>query len=173
MKKIVMAGTALALVMAAGSALAANSLNSGTFGLNVPVITANSTTNNFISNPIISGRYFVANSMAVLAGFGFNSGGPSGASTTTFALQGGFRKYLKTDDLAPFVGGILQYESTSSNPASTALTVAAEGGAEYFLARQFSVEGKVAFGYQSNDNAGAKTTYFGTTTANLSVNFYF
>lgn len=173
MKKIALVGTTLALAMAAGSAMAANSLNAHTMGLNVPVFTANSTTNNNISNPLISGRYFVADSMAVLAGFGFNSGGPSGASTTTFSLLGGFRKYLKTNDLAPFVGGYLQYESTSSNPASTALTVAGEAGAEYFLAKQFSVEGKVAFGYQSNDQAGAKTTYFGTTTANLSVNFYF
>ncbi|HUX89089.1 MAG TPA: hypothetical protein VMV48_00170 [Gallionellaceae bacterium] len=173
MKKIALVGTTLALALAAGSALAANSLNAGTLGLNIPVVTSNSTTNANITTPLISGRYFVAKDVAVLGGFGFNSGGPSGNSTTTFALMGGVRKYLKVDDLAPFVGGFLGYESTSSNPSSSAMTIAVEAGAEYFLAKQFSVEGKVNFGYQSVDNLGAKSTYFGTSTANLGVNFYF
>lgn len=173
MKKIVLVGATLALAMVAGSALAANSLTEGAMGLNVPVITSTATTNSSIVSPIITGKYFVARDMAVLGGFGFNSGGPSGNSTTTFALLGGARKYLKIDDFAPFVGGFLKYESTSSNPSSSAMTIAAEAGAEYFMAKQFSIEGKVNFGYQSIDSTGAKSSYFGTSTANLSVNFYF
>jgi hypothetical protein len=173
MKKIALAGATLALVIVSGSVFAANSLNAGTIGLNIPVITSTSTTNTNIHNPLISGRYFIARDMAVLGGFGFNSGGPSGNSTTTFALMGGVRKYLKVDDFAPFAGAFLAYESTSSNPSATSMTIAAEGGAEYFLAKQFSVEGKVNFGYQSSESAGTKSTYFGTATANLGLNFYF
>lgn len=173
MKKIALAGATIALAMAASSAYAANSLNAGTIGLHIPVITSTSTTNTNINSPIISGSYFIARDLAVLGGFGFSSGGPSGNSTTTFALMGGARKYMKVDDFAPFVGAFVKYESTSSSPTATAMTIAAEGGAEYFLAKQFSVEGKVIFGYQSVESAGTKSTYFGTTTANLGLNFYF
>lgn len=173
MKKIALAGATLALALTTGSALAANSLNAGTMGLSVPIVSANAITNPNAANPLISGKFFVANGMAVLAGFGFNSGGPSGASVTTFALQAGIRKYLKTDDLAPFVGGVFGYESTSTNPSSSAMSLAIEAGAEYFLAKQFSVEGKVNFGYQSVDQGGAKTSYFGTSTAAAGLNFYF
>lgn len=173
MKKIALAGATVALALVAGSALAANSLNEGTMGLNVPVITSTATTNTSIVTPIITGKFFVAKDMAVLGGFGFSSGGPSGNSTTTFALLGGVRKYMKIDDFAPFAGAFLKYESTNSNPSSSATTVAAEAGAEYFMAKQFSVEGKVTFGYQSVEYLGTKSTYFGTSTANLSMNFYF
>ena len=173
MKKSVMAGAVLVLAMVAASASAANNLNAGTVGLNVPVVVVNSATNADIRSPLIGGKYFVAKDMAVLGGFGFLSGGPSGNSTTTFSLLAGMRKYTKTDDFAPFVGGVFEYSSTSSNPSSSNMAVSVEGGAEYFLARQFSIEGKVGFGYLSTDAGGAKATYFGTTTANLSVNFYF
>lgn len=175
MKKIVLASAIVALVMAAGSAFAANSMNTGTFGLNIPVVSGNAASNPNVSDPMISGKYFVSKDLAVLGGFGFVSGGPSGNSTTTFALMAGVRKYMKADDFAPFVGGGLIYESTSSTPNSTSsMLIGAEAGAEYFLAKQFSVEGKVRFGYSSLDNGGgAKSSYFGTTTTNLSVNYYF
>lgn len=176
MKKIALAGATLALVLAAGSASAANSLSAGTLGLNVPVITGNAPTAPAgvnIADPIIAGKYFVAKDMAILGGFGFVSGGPSGASTTTFALEGGVRKYMNTNDFAPFVGGGLIYATTSTSPTTTtAMQLGVEAGAEYFLAKQFSIEGKVRFGYTSYDN-GTKSSYFGTTTSNLSVNFYF
>jgi len=171
MKRIALASAALSLVFGTSSTFAANSLNSGSMGLNVPIVNATSATQ--VNNPIISGKYFMAKDMAVLGGFGFSSGGPSGASATTFSLLGGVRKYLKTDDFAPFVGGVLGYETTSSTPSSSSFTLAAEGGAEYFMAKQFSVEGKVTFGYQSYDYQNLKTTTFGTSTANVSFNFYF
>jgi hypothetical protein len=173
MKKTALAGATLALVLAAGSASAANSMNTGTLGLNIPVTTTASPTNPTINDPIITGKYFVGKELAILGGFGFVSGGPSGNSTTTFALEGGIRKYMNTNDFAPFVGGGLIYESTSTSPNSTtSLQLGAEAGAEYFLAKQFSIEGKVRFGYTSYDN-GTKSSYFGTTTSNLSVNYYF
>jgi len=179
MKKIALVGATLTLAMVAGSAMAANSLNAGSMGLNVPVITTGSVTNFNVTDPIITGRYFLAKDLAVLGGLGFVSGGPSGNSTTTFALLGGVRKYLRTDDFAPFVGGFLKYETTSSSPSANATTIAAEAGAEYFMAKQFSVEGKVTLGYRSQqdntgvNNASVTSTYFGTTTANLGLNFYF
>lgn len=184
MKKIafVSATLALALALAAGSASAANSMSSGTLGLNVqvvaPSLTYSSTvgpvtTTTTVQSPLIGGKYFVAKDMAILGGFGFSSGGPSGNSVTTFSLEAGVRKYLNTNDFAPFVGGIFGYSSTSTNPSSSTMTLAVEAGAEYFLAKQFSVEGKVNFGYLSNDNGGSKASYFGTSTAGLSVNYYF
>jgi hypothetical protein len=173
MKKIALVGATLALALAAGSASAANSMSSGTLGLNVPVYTA--TVAGMPVNPLISGKYFVGKDMAILGGFGFLSGGPSGSTTTTFSVLAGMRKYLNTNDFAPFVGGVFEYTSTSGTPSSSGMSLAAEGGAEYFLAKQFSIEGKVGFGYISVDPGApaAKSTYFGTTTANLSVNFYF
>jgi hypothetical protein len=173
MKKIALAGATLALVMAAGSAVAANSFATGTLGLNVPVVSSKALTNTAVEVPIISGKYFIAKDTAILGGFGFISGGPSGNSTTTFDMLVGVRKYMKTEDFAPFVGGVFMYESTSSSPSASAMTIAAEAGAEYFLAKQFSVEGKVSFGYISVDNGTTKSSYFGTSTAGLSVNYYF
>lgn len=167
MKKIALVGATLALVMATGSTFAANSMNTGTIGLNVPVVST--------TDPLISGKYFVSKDMAILAGFGFNSGGTSGNSVTTFAIEAGVRKYMKTDDFAPFVGGVFDYTSTTTSPSQTTMGLGVEAGAEYFLAKQFSIEGKVGFGYSSIDTgvAATKTTGFGTSRANLSVNFYF
>jgi hypothetical protein len=174
MKKIALVGATLALVMAAGTASAANSMSVGTLGLNVPVITSTPDVT-VVPTPLISGKYFFAKEMAILGGVGFNSGGPSGTTVTTFSVLGGVRKYLNTNDFAPFVDGVLEYTSASGTPSSSKMSLVAEAGAEYFLAKQFSVEGKAGFGYLSNDPGapGVKTSYFGTTTANLSVNFYF
>lgn len=171
MKKIAIVGATLALAVAAGSASAANSMSSGTLGLSVPVYSAPAT--GVPVNPLISGKYFVGKDMAILGGFGFLSGGPSGSTTTTFSVLAGMRKYMNTNDFAPFVGGVFEYSSTSGTPSSNAMSLAVEGGAEYFLAKQFSIEGKVGFGYISVDNGGTKSSYFGTNTANLSVNYYF
>ena len=176
MKKIALASAGMAMVLVAGSVSAANSLNAGSFSLNVPIITTTPTGSVVqpVANPLISGKYMIGKDMGVLGGFGFNSGGASGATSTTIALMAGVRKYLKTDDFAPFVGGIFEYASTSGGGASTnGLLLAAVAGAEYFMAKQFSVEGKVGFGYTSQDQAGVKTSYFGTGTANVSLNFYF
>jgi len=171
MKKIALIGSTLALALVAGSASAANSMSPGTLGLNVPVVSTPPA--GVLINPLISGKYFTSKDMAILGGFGFLSGGPSGASTTTISLLAGVRKYMNTNDFAPFVGGVFEYSTTSTNPSSTGMGISAEAGAEYFLAKQFSIEGKVGFGYLSSEAGAVKSSYIGSTTANLSVNFYF
>ena len=167
MKKTVLAGAALALAMAAGSAFAANNLSSGTFGLNV----------NANDNFIINGKYFIAKDMAVLGGFGMRIQGGDNNKGTDIGFLAGIRKYLKTDDLAPFVGGRFEYSSIRDSTV-TDLGVTAEAGAEYFLAKQFSVEGRVGFGYTSQENKPVgqpttKTNQIGTTSFGISANFYF
>lgn len=155
-----------------GSASSAHSLSAGNFGLNVTVAEQDPQ-GNVPVNPLISGRYFISKDMAILGGFGFLSGGPSSNTTTTLKLMAGARSYLKAESFAPFIGGRFAYTSTSGTPSSNAWTINVEGGAEYFLAKQFSVEGQAEFGYLSTESGGAKATYFGTSTARLSVNFYF
>ncbi|HTP04897.1 MAG TPA: hypothetical protein VMM54_07060, partial [Nitrospirota bacterium] len=53
--------------------------------------------------------------------------------------------------------------------------VSALFGAEYFLNRQFSIEGSVGLGFGSvNDNISHNDyTYFGSRTVGISANFYF
>lgn len=167
MKKIALVGATLALAMVAGSAMAANSLNAGTMGLNVKV------TDNFV----ISGKYFVEKDMAILAGAGLRIQGGDNNKGTDIGLMAGIRKYLKSEDLAPFVGGRFEYSSTNDSTL-VGMGFTAEAGAEFFLAKQFSLEGRVGFGYSSTENkpvAGAttKTNYIGTTAVGLSANFYF
>ena len=178
MKKIALVGVALALV--AGSASAANSLVAGQLSLGVEVGAA--------TTPLISGRYFIAKDLAIVGGLGFDRNSrsdttppPTFTSTaTTTAMLIGIRKYLKTDDFAPFVGGVFSYSSTGTSLSTggsssrSGLRLAAEAGAEYFLGKQFSVEGKVQFAYGSTDEgAGVTTSTFGTATAGLGANFYF
>ena len=177
MKKIALVGATLALAMIAGSASAANAMNTGTFGLNVSVVpvtlpfTANGAT---VSSPLIGGKYFVSKDMAILGGLGFASGGPSGNTSTVLALMAGVRKFTSTGDFAPFIGGRLDYVSASgTGPSSSDMTVQAQAGAEYFLAKQFSVEGNAGIGFESRSVAGTSASYFGTATAGVSINLYF
>ena len=173
MKKIALVGATLALVLATGSAFAANSLNTGAKGFNV------NTEDNFI----INGKYFISKDTAVLGGLGLRIAGGD-ASGTDLGLLAGMRKYMKTDDFAPFVGGRFEY-STTKDSTVTDLGISVEAGAEYFLAKQFSLEGRVGFGYFSNEiesittfgiftvASKQKTTYIGTGAASISANFYF
>ena len=165
MKKIVMAVVTLALAMVAGSVSAANSLNSGTFGLTVD------TANNFM----INGKYFVAKDMAMLGGLGIRIAGGD-AKGTDIGLMAGVRKYMKNEDLAPFVGGRFEYISTNDSNTKN-MNLYAEGGAEYFVGKQFSFEGRVAFGYTSDETKTAtittKNTYIGTGRFTIGANFYF
>jgi hypothetical protein len=160
----------LALVMAigfgAGSASAANSLRQGAFGLNVDV------NNDFV----LTGKYFLTRDVAALASFGVGLRGGD-ESGTDIALGGGVRKYLKVEDFAPFVGGTIFYDSSRDQKSFSLL---GEFGAEYFLDRQFSIEGKVGFGYTSETittpgpaSTSVKTTDFGTERAGISFNYYF
>ena len=175
MKKIALVGATLALALVAGSATAANSLNAGTIGLNVPFTvpqyTVGTTT---VADPLISGKYFISKDLAVLGGFGFATGGPSGATVTILRMMGGVKKYFGTNDFAPFVGGKLDYVSTSAaGTSNTDMMVGAIAGAEYFLAKQFSVDGTVGFGLRSLSAGGTSASFFGSATLGLSANFYF
>ncbi len=173
MKKIILVSATMALAMAAGSAAAENGPAAGRFGINVPLA---SNVNDFL----INGKYFIARDMAVIAGVGLQMTDDglnvAGSKSTNIGFQGGFRKYLKTDDLATFVGGKLRYTSTNSSNVTT-FSVLGEVGAEYYLGKQFSLEGSVAAGYDSTSTTvGAntiKSTALGTGTVNVSANFYF
>ncbi len=175
MKKITpVVVAALALAISASSAYAANSLSKGTMGLSIG---SGVGFNPFTNQPedagfIVNGKYFVQSDLAILGGIGFGARGGDTAKGTDTGLIVGARKYLRVADFAPFVGGRLTYTSTSNATIKTT-QIMGEGGAEYFLAKQFSFEGRVGFGYESIDAGGVKNTRFGTTTVGIGFNFYF
>ena len=166
---IVLATAVMIVGIGIGAASAANSLKQGSAGLSVDV------NDDFI----ISGRFFVMDDVAVLAGLGFGVKGGD-ADGTDFGILVGARKYLKVDDFAPFVGGTLFY-STTQDGDDKDLSVLGVLGAEYFMHKQFSIEGNVGFGYLSQERrvaAGTTTTTFkettiGTQRFGVSLNFYF
>jgi len=86
---------------------------------------------------------------------------------------------MKTDDFAPFIGGKFQYMSTGAAAGDvTDLGFGVEAGAEYFVGKQFSVEGSVGFGYGSSEykpavGASSKNTTLGTRSFSMGANFYF
>ena len=172
MKKLASLGATLVLALSAGSVSAANSLNAGTFGINVD-------TND---HSIINGKYLVTKDLAVLAGFGLavrnNTVGPVSISSTDTSFLIGVRKYLKTDDFAPFVGGRFTLVTTNDSN-TTDLEFLGEAGVEYFVGKQFSIEGRVGFGFRSTETQfppstiTEKDTIFGSSSASISANFYF
>jgi hypothetical protein len=173
----------------AGNAFAANSLASGAkaltigFGDSVLNNVANPTDQNQ-NNPIvdIGGKFFIAKDMAITAGIGFqmNTGDLEG---TYLSFNAGIRKYLKTDDFAPFVGGQFSYITYDAKVDPGAVKVAdfsafeltAMFGAEYFLGKQFSIEGSVGagIGKATDDIVHKDTTYIGTRNFGVKANFYF
>ncbi|MGV8933160.1 MAG: hypothetical protein ACOH1I_00945 [Gallionellaceae bacterium] len=175
MKKIAFAGATLALTVMCGSAMAANSLVAGTLGVNIAFTDTGVTpsTTGSTGNFIVSGKYFMTRDLALIAGAGLGINGGD-AKGNDIGFTGGIRKYLKTDDFAPFVGARLKYTSTR-DANLTAIGVIAEAGAEYFISRQFSLEGRVGLGYESVKDSTANTTAtrLGTESLGLSANFYF
>lgn len=180
MKKIAFAGTFLALALSAGSAFAGPT--AGSIGLNADLVysaTPLGTPTNFL----VKGKYLITQDMAILAGLGLqmvDSGAATNATSTNLGLMGGVRKYMETNDFAPFFGGKLQYLTTrQGNFDVTDIVLMAEFGAEYFLAKQFSLEGSVGAGYASQkvEPVGGVTsttaTAMGTTTFSVSANYYF
>jgi hypothetical protein len=163
-KRIILALLAAALFLGIGiqNASAENSLRRGTIGLGID------TSSDFF----IRGKYLLESDVALTGGFGlgFNGGDSSG---TDIAIGAGVRKYLRVTDFAPFIGGFAQVSSLN-DPDIEKFAILAEAGAEYFLARQFSLEGTVRFGYTTEDrkNVGKKN-YFGTDRASIGFNFYF
>jgi hypothetical protein len=167
----------MVMVLGIGSAFAAGtgtSLKAGTFGFNVGVGDSSLGNTGVV---MISGKYFIANDVALIAGFGFQaSSGDQDANV--FGISAGVRKYLRIDEFAPFVEGRFSYVTEnidSSNIDRDTFDVAGVFGAEYFLNRQFSIEGSVGIGLgQVNDNISNNDyTYFGSRTVGVSANFYF
>ncbi len=169
MRRLVIVVLSVALISGIGigtAAAATTSLQQGTVGISVDV------NNDFV----LEGRYFVMNDLAVLGQFGFGIKGDDG-SGTDIGLGVGIRKYLRTEDLAPFVGGTIFYSSTQDGDLKD-FSLLGIFGAEYFLHKQFSIEGSVGIGYSSEDTknaAGATTTItnVGTQRFGLGLNFYF
>lgn len=180
MKKVIVAVAALLCSgVAVQNASAANSLNQGALSLGVAVAApvANIASSKLTTLPVIEGKYMLANDLAIAGGLGFGSHGGD-AKGTDFEFMVAGRKYLKVADVAPFIGGTLAYDSRDDGSTKiTAFTIAAEFGAEAFVMKQFSVQGKVGFGYVSGDvdvnGQKGKGSNFGTTSTGVSVNYYF
>lgn len=160
----------------AGTASAENSLNAGAKGLSFGIVD---------SVIEISGRMFLQGDLALLAGFGLLHS-DNDENTTDYSVSAGMRKYLKKTDLAPFVGGILSYHreefevirtgSTVSVESEKTLEIAGVFGAEYFFARQVSVEAQVGLGIADVRNvngSGADVTSIGTFSSGVTLNLYF
>jgi hypothetical protein len=178
----------LAMGIGIGSASAAgNSLKAGMFGFGVglgnSVFGNTGGTSGTAAGVItISGKYFVANDLAVTAGLGMQ-GSTGDVDANFFSIAGGLRKYLKVDDFAPFLEARLTYATEkftggaggAGNVHEDILDISGLFGAEYFLTKQFSVEGSIGFGIGTvnNDLNNQDYTYFGTRTVGVSANFYF
>ena len=180
MRRLVAVALSIVIVMGVGvgSALAQTSLMANKMCISVGL--GNSVlddTNNSVID--ITGKYMIAADMALLAGFGFetHSGDADGSY---LGLTIGARKYLNTDDFSLFIEGKLSYihqdyEFAGVDLDTDTIDVSVGFGAEYFLHKQFSVEGSVGigFGIEDNDNTDEDDTYFGTRTMGVRANFYF
>jgi hypothetical protein len=191
MKRLVIIALTLAMVagIGIGSASAANSLQQGNISVGVGMgdslfsHKATPTINGVVNDVVdLNARYLITKDLAIVGGFGLQIDGGD-ADATYFSFTGGVRKYLKVDDFAPFVGGQLTYASVTAeqgNPSVktadlTVIDLSAMVGAEYFVGKQFSLEGSVGvgFGQIKDDLANADDTYFGTRTVGVRANFYF
>ncbi len=170
------------------NAFAANGLQQGSTALSVGMgdslfsHTFSPQTPGYINNVVdISGRYFLAKDVALYGGFGLqlNSGDYDG---TYFSLTAGVRKYLTTNDFAPFIGGQLSYATVDAKLNGTKFVdqslwdLAGMFGAEYFFSKNFSLEGSVGIGAGQLKNdlpGGGDSTYLGTRTVGVQANFYF
>jgi hypothetical protein len=194
MKRIAIIAVVVLMAAAlAGSAFAANSLASGSKGISVgmgdslfthkvaPTDTAgfNISSGNDVVD--ISGRFFVGKDVALMLGAGLqlNSGDAEG---TYLSLSFGARKYLSTNDFAPFIGGQISYVTADGDNAAgvtvydvSIFDLAALFGAEYFFSKNFSLEGAigVGLGQWNNDVNNTDGTYLGTRTVGVHANFYF
>jgi len=189
LKKLIVVAVAVVMMMGlAGSAFAANSISQGSKGISVGMgdsYFAHKITpvDGFLAQDVvdISGRYFIGKDMALYGGFGLqlNSGDVEG---TYLGFTVGIRKYLSTNDFAPFFGGQLTYAQADADNAAgvtvmdvSIFDLSALFGAEYFFSKNFSVEGAIGLGLgQWNDDAAnTDGTYLGTRTVGVHANFYF
>lgn len=181
MKKVVIIMVAVAMFTGAGigsasaAAKTSSSLNAGTFGINVGFQDSSSIGGTGVI--MVSGKYLVLDDLAITAGVGLQASSGD-LDADFFSLSGGVRKYFRTDEFAPFLEGKFTYVSEDIDALGVDKTIAdfsANFGAEYFLHKQFSIEGSVGLGFGTlHDKILDKDyTYFGTHTVGLSANFYF
>jgi len=172
-------------VLAAGSAFAANSLQSGSKSISVgmgdsifsdtAVPQVGFMFNNIVT---INGKINFSKGLAMIAGFGVQQDGGD-ANSMYIGLNAGVRKYLKTDDMAPFVEGKLAYANVSSKAGAVDLVkesfldLSVLLGVECFLAKQLSLEGSMGLGFGQIAADKVKDSYFGTRTTGVRANFYF
>jgi len=165
----------LAGLATAGTAMAENSLKSGAKGLSFGIVD---------SGIEVSGRLFVSNDVAVLAGLGLDHK-TNDETTTDYSLSAGVRKYLGKADLAPFVGVNARFNRREVIIAAPVVGTSVESertfgldadfGLEYFFAKQVSAEAQVGVGLSSIhnvDGSGANVTELGTFSSGVKVNFY-
>lgn len=187
MKRLVIIALTLAMVagIGIGTASAANSLEQGNISVGVGMGDSffNHSNEFFVEDVLnLSARYLVTKDLAIVGAFGLQIGGGD-FDSTYFSFTGGVRKYLSTNDFAPFVGGQLTYAAyeEENNLGVTVedismIDLSAVFGAEYFLGPQFSLEGSVGVGFsQFNDDitVNSDRTVFGTRTVGVKANFYF
>ena len=191
MKRLFIIALAIAMVagIGVGSASAANSLQKGNLSIGVGMgdsIFSHKTipVSNGIVNDVvdINARYLVTKDVAIVGAFGLQIDGGD-ADATYFSFTGGVRKYLKTDDFAPFVGGQFTYASVAAKEGDpsvktvdlSVIDLSGVIGAEYFVGKQFSLEGSVGvgFGQAKNKLTDTNDTYFGTRTVGVRANYYF
>ena len=162
MKKIIVG---MAMLAAAGSVYAENSHQAGAMALG---FTAD-------DSAMITGKYMLDSNLALTAGAAFATYGGD-ADGTDFGVRVGVRSYMNSGDFSPFIGGRFGYISQFDGDVTT-IEFVAEFGAEYFLAKNFSVEGTAGFGYRSTDDDTVVPTYtenrLGTERAGVGFNFYF
>ena len=172
MKKLLIVALSLVMItgLAGGASAADNSLRQGATGISVGV--DNNSDYDFLT---ISGRYFIQNDLAAILELGYRDQGGD-VSGTFIGLGVGVRKYFKTADFAPFVEGRIKIESQDINGDTDTLELSANVGAEYFLHKQFSIEGSVGLALgkvDNNDVANADYTYLTTHVVGVRANFYF
>ena len=188
MKRLIVIAMALVMVIGIGigSASAANSLQQGKMNISVGMGDSIFNQKQAVANDVmdLSARYLITKDLAIVGGFGLQIGGGD-VDSTYFSFTGGVRKYLRTTDFAPFVGGQLTYATYTNDDTSGAVIVhnddlslidlSAMFGAEYFVGPQFSLEGSVGLGFSQVKDKLANTsdTYFGSRTVGVKANFYF
>ena len=154
------------LILVAAAASAENSLEAKTKAL---VVTPNGST-------ALSGKYMLSSDMGVNVSFGFMSAGVSGSTSSTFSVGGGIQKYLKTGDVAPYVGAGVGFGTYSPPVGDSQTTISLAGmfGVEAFILKNLSLSGQIQLGYSSTSNFVLDKSYsvIQTATPAVMITFY-
>ena len=163
-KKTLIAATAAASVMAAGTATAENEIMMG-----FNPFQGTTTSVNRISAPSYMVGMRTSDRLLPFAFLSINDSGVQG-SDTVFALGGGARYYLDniSENIRPFAGAAIGLV----NAADTGFGLGGFFGAEAMITESFSVTGQI--GADISDNGGRNSsTAIALGTANVMFNLYF